>query len=311
MRIRRILPVLILLILLPRVIIAQNFPEIKELNNRDPIFRQISDDVQAYYRWEAGNGAAPSLTIYQYRVKDGDNLFSLAARFNLPQASLATLNRLDHPELPDPGSIILIPNIPGMFIPDIPVSDFEKLLSSRIEEAGDFELSEAFRLPGPDRGSSSWRFVISGDFTGLERRAFLQLLFRDPLPTGRISSPYGLRVSPITGKTQFHYGLDLAAPLGSPIVAAADGTVEEIGKDPVYGNYIILDHDGGYKTLYAHLKEELVSEGDEVAGGSRIATVGVSGLTTGAHLHFEIFYLGRNRDPQLYIRRRNSVGSGG
>jgi hypothetical protein len=145
-----LLPSLIWLLCLTAGLGAQNFPELTRMDNTDPIFLQISDDIQAFYRWQAGAGAPPSLSIYQYRVREGDSLFSLAARLNVPQASLATLNRLDHPDLPDPGSVILVPNIPGMFVPEDPVSDFEKLLSSRIDEDGSFELSESFRLPSAD-----------------------------------------------------------------------------------------------------------------------------------------------------------------
>jgi murein DD-endopeptidase MepM/ murein hydrolase activator NlpD len=300
-----LLPSLIWLLCLTAGLGAQNFPELTRMDNTDPIFLQISDDIQAFYRWQAGAGAPPSLSIYQYRVREGDSLFSLAARLNVPQASLATLNRLDHPDLPDPGSVILVPNIPGMFVPEDPVSDFEKLLSSRIDEDGSFELSESFRLPSADGGSSAWRFIIAGDFTSLERRAFLQILFRDPLPTGYISSRYGMRASPITGEPQFHFGLDLVAPEGTPVRATAEGVVEDIGFDPIYGNFVSIAHPGGYRSLYAHLKDIFVAEGDDVVAGQQIASVGSSGLSTGSHLHFEILYLGRNRDPQAYIRRES------
>ncbi|WP_169730437.1 LysM peptidoglycan-binding domain-containing M23 family metallopeptidase [Salinispira pacifica] len=282
-----------------------NFPRLESLNNQDPIFRQISDDIQSFYRWQAGNDARPQLSIYEYVVQEGDSMFSLAARLNIPQASIATLNRLDNPRLPLPGTPVLIPNIPGMFIPENPESDFQRMLSSRIKDDGSFELSEQFTLPprAPGKDPSSWRFVLNGDFTGVERRAFLQVLFRDPLPGSYISSGYGLRTSPFTGRNQFHFGIDLVAPMGTSVVSAMEGRVLDVGEDRVYGKYISIEHPSGYQTMYAHLGNIFVGIGDTLKAGDTIASVGNSGLSTGAHLHFEIMYLGKNRDPQEYIRR--------
>lgn len=282
-----------------------NFPRLGQLTNQDPIFRQISDDIQSFYRWQAGNDARPRLSIYEYVVQEGDSMFSLAARLNLPQASIATLNRLDNPRLPLPGTQVLIPNIPGMFIPEDPESDFQRMLSSRIREDGSFELSEQFTLPprSPGESQESWRFVLNGDFTGVERRAFLQVLFRDPLPGSYISSGYGLRTSPFTGRDQFHFGIDLVAPMGTSVVSAMEGRVLDVGEDRVYGRYISIEHPSGYQTMYAHLGRILVRIGDTLKAGDEIASVGNSGLSTGAHLHFEIMYLGKNRDPEEYIRR--------
>ncbi len=290
-----------LFIILP--VNGQSFPELESLTNSDPIFLQIIDDIQAFYRWEAGVEESPRLSIYHYRIAESDTLFSLAARLNLPQASLATINRLDNPDLPPPGSLIRVPNIPGIFIPETAVSDFERILSSRIREDGSFELSEVFRIPGKDGTTEAWRFIVAGDFTSLERRAFLQVLFRDPLPGSRISSPYGTRLSPITGRPQFHMGIDMVAPAGTEVGASAEGSIIDRGFDPIYGNYLSIGHPGGYETTYAHLDEMFPVIGQTVRSGERIGTVGSSGLSTGYHLHFEIRYLKRNRDPQDYIRR--------
>ena len=279
---------------------AQDFPELTSLDNRDILFQQISDDIQTFYRSQAGNALAPQLSIYQYRIKEGDNLFSLAARLNLPQSSITTINRLDNPILPDPGTILLIPNSPGMFIPEDPVSSLEKMLSQRVLADKTIELSERFIIPSSE---TAWRFVAAGDFTGVERRAFLRVFFHDPLPGAYISSIYGLRESPFTGKMQFHFGIDLVAPTGTVVRSTAEGTIVDTGKDPVYGQYIRIRHPGGYESLYAHLDKTYITPNTGIRAGERIAEVGSSGLSTGAHLHFEILYLGENQNPQSYIRR--------
>ncbi|MGI9255363.1 MAG: LysM peptidoglycan-binding domain-containing M23 family metallopeptidase [Salinispira sp.] len=281
---------------------AQLLPELSSLDSRDNLFQQIGDDIQAFYRARAVNTLVPELSIYQYRVKDGDTLFSLAAKLNLPQSSITTINRLDTPDLPPPGKRILIPNVPGMFIPEEPISDFEKLISRRLVSDADagIELSEPFSIPFSD---GMWRYVSGSDFTGLERRAFFSALFQNPLPGSYVSSRYGLRRSPFTGKTQFHYGIDLVPTSTFTVRSAAEGTVRELGNDPIYGKYIRIEHRRGYASLYAHLETMYVEEGSTVRSGEEIGTSGSTGRSTGNHLHFELFYLGENRDPAPYIGR--------
>jgi murein DD-endopeptidase MepM/ murein hydrolase activator NlpD len=101
----------------------------------------------------------------------------------------------------------------------------------------------------------------------------------------------------VTGKWGFHAGVDLAAPRGTPVVAARSGTVADTGLDPIMGNYILLDHAGGFTTFYGHLDSVAVSLNDTIRSGMIIGTVGSSGVTTGAHLHFEIRQNSVPRDP--------------
>ena len=111
---------------------------------------------------------------------------------------------------------------------------------------------------------------------------------------GALSSAFGWREHPSEGGTKFHYGIDLAAELGSEIVAFADGEVFAVGESSTLGKYIILVHPGGYKTLYAHCSEVIVKNGS-VKMGNVIARVGESGSATGPHLHFEL------QDGALYL----------
>lgn len=111
---------------------------------------------------------------------------------------------------------------------------------------------------------------------------------------GVLTSAFGWREHPTQGGTKFHYGIDLAAEMGSEIVAFADGEVFAVGESSTLGKYIILTHLGGYKTLYAHCSEILVRSGS-VMMGEVIARVGESGSVTGAHLHFEL------QDGTLYL----------
>lgn len=105
--------------------------------------------------------------------------------------------------------------------------------------------------------------------------------------SGRISSPFGYRVHPITGVYKLHTGVDLAAPSGTPIHAAADGVVIIAGWQGAYGRAVVIDHGGGVSTLYGHCSELLVSVNQNVSKGQVIAKVGSTGYSTGPHCHFE------------------------
>jgi murein DD-endopeptidase MepM/ murein hydrolase activator NlpD len=112
-----------------------------------------------------------------------------------------------------------------------------------------------------------------------------------------ITSGYGWRADPFTGEQRFHNGIDLRANIGTPIRAAMDGTVVDVGFNREYGNYIILSHHGGYQTLYAHLSTFNVRRGDRVIQGNKIGEVGNTGRSTGPHLHFSVFRNGRHVNP--------------
>jgi len=111
-----------------------------------------------------------------------------------------------------------------------------------------------------------------------------------PLPGyTNITSKYGIRTHPISGKQSFHGGVDIGAPSGSKIIAAKTGTVVISGYNSSYGNYVVIAHYDGSKTLCAHMKSRAVSAGDSVSQGSAIGYVGSTGSSTGNHLHFEIW----------------------
>lgn len=119
---------------------------------------------------------------------------------------------------------------------------------------------------------------------------------------GPITSPFGYRVHPIFGTLRFHTGVDIGAYYGSAILAADSGTVIDSGWMGGYGNCLIIDHGGGYSTLYAHCSELYVSYGQGVTKGQQIAAVGSTGNSTGPHLHFEVRINGEPVDPLGFIR---------
>jgi len=127
-----------------------------------------------------------------------------------------------------------------------------------------------------------------------------------PVERGYISSKYGYRSDPFTGKKAFHKGVDIPSSMGAPIYALAAGVVTYAASKKGFGNMIEVDHGNGYTTRYAHISKILVSSGDRVDQGQQIAQVGSTGRSTGPHLHLEMFKDGRRFNPRkrLYTARK-------
>ena len=278
-----------------------DYPRIEQLNSRDVLFKQLQSDLQAYFQAEsrllpdaADADEFPRLRLFSYRLQDTMDLFSLSARLNLPYDCIATLNGLDNPAAIQSVEVVLIPNQPGIFVWEVPASSFQEIVASVSNNT-----REDFQPVQIDRGGRllSLRFFRGQSFTTIERAYFLNILFRFPLPFGRLTSGYGARDNPFTGDSEFHHGIDLAAPRGTEVYAARDGSVGAIGYDPVLGKMVILNHEAGYQTIYGHLEEISVRLNEEVRSGMIIGAVGTTGYSTGPHLHFEIRRSGATRDP--------------
>lgn len=118
-----------------------------------------------------------------------------------------------------------------------------------------------------------------------------------PVQTATVTSVYGYRLHPISGKLDFHTGIDLATAQGSKIFAAWPGTVKASGFDEVYGNFVLLAHGDGLETFYGHMETILVKEGMVLRRGELLGTVGSTGVSTGPHLHWEIRVDDKRTDP--------------
>jgi murein DD-endopeptidase MepM/ murein hydrolase activator NlpD len=222
------------------------------------MFRQLSSEVedarkrQSRPDFSAAEEAA-ALTVFQYVPKAGDDLFSVAARCGIPYETLATANRLPPGGSLAPGKAVLIPAAPGLFIPEEPESDLELIAAGARAENADAALVTLRPSGRPVR----FRYYPGEQFTQTERAFFLNVAFRLPLPAARMTSSFGLRRNPVTGTLKRHAGVDLAAPEGTEVYATRDGTVVEIGDDPIYGNYVVVEHEGSWKSLYGHLSAVL------------------------------------------------------
>lgn len=110
-----------------------------------------------------------------------------------------------------------------------------------------------------------------------------------PIRYTNISSPFGERIHPVAGEAKFHYGVDLAAPMGTPIVATRSGYVDVATYNESAGYYVVIDHQDGYDSRYMHMQKYIVEKGQYVVTGQIIGYCGQSGVATGSHLHFEIY----------------------
>ncbi|VFN00868.1 MAG: Peptidase family M23 [Candidatus Kentron sp. G] len=126
-----------------------------------------------------------------------------------------------------------------------------------------------------------------------------------PINKGWISSPYGLRRDPLTGKKAFHDGIDFAGKVGTEIVAVASGIVVWSGERTGYGQMVEINHGKGYSTRYGHNSSNFVKVGDTVRKGEPIATVGSTGRSTGPHVHFEVLRNGKPINPNRFVRHRS------
>jgi murein DD-endopeptidase MepM/ murein hydrolase activator NlpD len=118
---------------------------------------------------------------------------------------------------------------------------------------------------------------------------------------GWITSGFGYRVSPFTGERTSHFGLDIAAPVGTPIHAPADGVVIFTGAKEGFGNFIMVAHGYGVVTRYGHNAQNMVQPGQRITRGDQIGTVGMTGRTTGPHVHYEVVVNGKTENPKKFI----------
>lgn len=163
------------------------------------------------------------------------------------------------------------------------------------------EAKKFYRFQTPDDG-----VVDYYDETGKSAKKFL---VRKPVGDGIMRSSFGVRRHPILGYSKMHTGVDWAAPLGTPIYAAGSGTVERVGWESGYGKYVRIRHANGYETAYGHMTAfaRSTQAGARVRQGQVIGFVGSTGMSTGAHLHFEVLVNGRFVDPMRIRLPRGRV----
>ena len=290
----------------------RDYPRIPDLSRPTGIFRQFLFEVQENKKyWAQGQPLLP-ISLYVYRIKARDNIFSISAKTSVSVESIATLNRIEHPNgLPSKQNYILLPNNSGIFLPQDQSTDGEEREPYQSLSVWEQQLRGNradilyHRLVV---GSRVYFYYPRSQFNLEERRYFLDNVFRSPVQRQfYITSPFGMRRDPITGRPSFHDGIDIRSAYGAPIYSIANGIVLEYGESRLYGLYVKIRlehgmnhdmaHDKSQVALYGHLSAVLVHTGQRVNAGEVIGNSGQSGRITGPHLHLTIFENGKAVNP--------------
>ena len=233
--------------------------------------------------------------LKRYRIRKNDNLWKIAKRFGVNHRLIIGINRIDDADLLKPGRYINIPTREGVYYRVMKGDTVAKIAARHGVEVSRILSHNGIRSgvirPGqrlfiPDAlERPTVHNVAARKWTQAPQPALTT--FAWPM-RGRITSGFGTRRDPFTGQRSFHCGIDISADMGTPVRASADGRVIFSGWKPGYGNVVVVRHENGYVTVYAHNSKNLVAEGAEVKRGDTIASSGATGAVTGAHLHFEI-----------------------
>lgn len=243
-------------------------------------------------------GLYPELTYTSYRIRKGDMIGVIAERFGLTQDTLISINNIRQTRRIQIGEYIKVPSMPGILYTtkkdgETAASVAEKYQVSAQKTAAVNHLHEQGSLAA---GTSL--FVPDAFMDWVTRQEINGDLFRRPLRARYyVSSNFGWRRSPFTGKRTFHNGVDMASSAWTPVYAALAGTVTAAGFHSVYGNYVIVTHHSGYRTLYGHMVSIKAWKGQSVDTATVLGWVGTTGLSTGPHLHFSVFKYGSAVNP--------------
>lgn len=184
-----------------------------------------------------------------------------------------------------------------------PKSDLVVGVGGPVEEDTTSELTDIQRQIDQIRQAIDLRRESQEEIRGflIDQRSLLSAKPRGWPTRGWMTSGFGMRNSPFSGAVKMHEGLDIAARIGTPIYASADGIVSQSGYEEGYGKLVAVDHGYGYKTFYAHTSKIYVKVGQRVKRGDLIAAVGNTGSSTGAHLHYEVRLNGVPLNPKKFL----------
>ena len=243
------------------------------------------------------------LTYETYRVKKGDMIGFIADKYDVTQDTIISVNSIKQSRLIQVGQYLKIPSIPGIIYTVKKDGETPATIAEKYEVDADKCANVNSLAVNASLSAGASIFVPDAELDWVTRQEINGDLFRKPLKSRYwLSSAYGWRDSPFnTGKRTFHSGVDMAASQGTPIYAALDGKVTTTGYSSVYGNYVIITHHSGYKSLYAHMSQITCKKGNFVYTNTIIGRVGSTGQSTGPHLHWTVYKNGKTVNPMSLI----------
>lgn len=242
-----------------------------------------------------------NIEYFAYRLKKGDMIGQLAIDYGVTEDTLISVNNIRATRYVQEGDYIKIPTIPGILY--TVRTDGETI--DTISKKYDIDSSKCAKINSYEQevslSAGTQLFLPDAELDWVTRQEINGDLFKKPLKCRYyISSPWGWRSNPFSGKRTFHGGIDMATGYGNIIYPAMNGRVIKAGTNNVYGNYVIVQHHSGYTTLYGHMSKIRCREGQFVYQGTTpIGEVGSTGMSTGNHLHFAVYKNGKSQNPSL------------
>jgi murein DD-endopeptidase MepM/ murein hydrolase activator NlpD len=291
---------------------------------------EVEDYSGDLYSWrearEAVHSNAEEASLFE--IRDGDNLWTIARDLDLSVDEILALN----PELTEdtviyPGDKITVkaekPVLDVVIVYETTVVEDVPFTTEFINDFNMYKSQKRVESPGVlGKEEKTYEITVENDVE-VERTTLQTKTISAPVPAkvrvgtktavsrsgsnygvvsgGRLTSNFGTRVHPVTRKSTFHKGVDIAAPRGNPVYAYSSGTVTYAGWASGYGNFIAISHGKGMVTRYGHLSAINVRVGQQVSVRQRIGAVGSTGVSTGPHLHFEVLINGSFKNPLNYL----------
>lgn len=236
-----------------------------------------------------------------YTVKTGDTIGGITNKFGLKNIStIIAVNGIENVRQVYSGQKLRIPSFDGL-IHTVTSGNSLEGISAKYGIAVE-DILDANDLDSTVLAAGQKLFIPGAKLDRNALRKAMGETWASPLKAKwRLTSKCAWRPDPFTGVQQYHPGIDMACPTGTPIYATMGGKVLASGVSRVYGNYIIIDHGNGYQTLYGHLSKRISVVGEQVSQNQKIGLVGSTGYSTGPHLHFTVYKNGKVVDPQTLL----------
>ena len=248
---------------------------------------------------QGGTEEYRALRADDYVVQSGQTLSELAEIHNVTMSTLVSFNSISNARGLQAGTTYAVPDREGILYTVRNGENIEQIAERNGVSVN--TLLDVNNLQSAFLESNQELFIPGATLSDFDLRLSLGELFARPI-YGRRTSGFGYRRDPFTGVRRFHYGLDLAAPTGTPILASMEGQISYIGdQSRGYGKYVIVRHPGGFQSLYAHMNGFNVRTGQYISRGQTIGWVGNTGRSTGPHLHFSIIKNGKFVHPEHYL----------
>ena len=236
--------------------------------------------------------------IREHRIVSGESLSTIANKYNIDLGTIISFNNIKNARKINSGTTIKIPDKTGLFYK---VTKGDSLGS--IAAKFNVELNSLLDINNIDSyliKPGQELFIPGAKMNSFDLKKALGELFLYPV-SGRLTSPYGYRKDPFTGRRMMHYGMDISNYPGTKVRATLDGKVLMCSYSSIYGKFVIIKHQDNYQSLYAHLDKYRVREGENVVQGQIIGELGNTGRSTGPHLHFSIYHNQKPIDPATVL----------